>query len=67
MITLHRAIKDKFDKIPAKRIELYTRDVKSHKRWAVMLGMTLETPEGMPGYWFDGGKGFLFAKVNNEI
>lgn len=63
MLPIHRAVSKEFDRIDAKRIELITRDVPSQKRWAEMLGMTLETPDGMPGYWFDGEIGFLYGKV----
>lgn len=63
MLAIHRAVKNKFDRIPAKRIELITRDVPQQHHWAKMLGMDLETPEGMPHYWFDGGVGYLYGKV----
>lgn len=67
MITIHRAVKSSFDKIDAKRIECITRDIPEQKRWAKMLGMKLETPEGMRGYWFDGATGFMYTKVKDEV
>jgi len=64
MVPIHRAVKKEFDRIKAKRIECITRDVPAQHRWALMLGMTLETPEGMPHYWFDGATGYLYGRIN---
>ena len=64
-IKVHRAVKYEFDRIDAKRIELYIRGSKQEHRWAKALGMTLETPDGMPNFYFDGLTGYLYGKVVN--
>jgi len=66
MLCFHRAVAYEFDRIKAKRIECITRDIPVQHRWAKILGMTLETPEGMKQYFSDGETGFLYTKVKND-
>ena len=64
MLSVHRAVAGFLKQAPYRRIEATVDDgFDEAHRWMRMLGFTLETPGGMPGFRPDGGRSFLYAKV----
>lgn len=63
MLAVTRKVKAELSATKFKRLEFYTRDSKAHRKWAKVLGFTLETPDGMAGYCHDGATAFMYSRV----
>lgn len=64
MLQVSRKVRSVLDDFPANRIEMVViRDFEPGNRWAKLLGFHLETPDGMPGYYLDGGSANLYARI----
>lgn len=64
MAYLHRVVARHLDVSIHRRIEATVDgEFKAGHRWLDLLGFRLETPGGMRGYMPDGGKSYLYARV----
>lgn len=63
MVAVTREVKRNLARMQFQRLQFYTRDVPEQKRWAGILGFTLETPQGMDGYCHDGARAFMYSRV----
>lgn len=65
MVQISRAVRRAIALSGLRRIEMAVdADFVAGRRWAVMLGFILETPEPMRAYLPDGRDAYLFSKVN---
>lgn len=64
MLRLHRAVSERIDLLPYRRLEATVDgDFEAGHNWLRLLGFRLETPHGMPGFLPDGRTGYLYARV----
>lgn len=64
MLRLHRAVSERIERLPYRRLEATVDDnFEAGHNWLRLLGFRLETPHGMPGYLPDGRTGYLYARV----
>lgn len=66
LMAITRKVRYVVQTFPANRVEMVVRtEFKEGHRWARVLGFRQETPDGMPGYFEDGGSATLYARVRN--
>lgn len=64
LLALTREIRSLISKTPFARIEMAVdADFPEARRWAVMLGFKLETPEPMAHYFTSGRAAYLYART----
>ncbi len=64
MLRLHRAVSERIDQLPYRRLEATVDgDFEAGHNWLRLLGFRLETPHGMPGFLPDGRTGYMYARV----
>lgn len=64
MLSLTRAIRSELDAAPFARIEMVVeRDFRAGRRWAEMLGYTLETPEPLRCFLPSGRDAWIYSRI----